>query len=775
MSHDFDNIPAELRELKQWVIWKYEDVGAKKPTKVPYDAKEKNKLASVNDQNTWSNYSLCVECFNRGDCDGIGFVFTPDDPYTFIDLDSTEGDPVAQDRQIKIFHEFDSYSEISPSGKGLHIIIRGKVPAGRRRSFIEIYSSQRYATMTGVVYHKKPIEDRQSLLSTLYDQMGAGGAATTLFKGDDNEKYKDKEIVEQAKTATNGDKFFDLYRGSWQARYPSQSEADFALIDIIAFYTQNRNQISRIFRSSNLGSRDKAKRQDYINWMINKSFDRMLPQLDFDGFKNSVQDTIANNKISIEPANPIGRPIKQLSLEVETEQPLKSSVPIPPGLLGELAQFIYASAPRPVPEIALAGAIGLMAGICGRAYNVSNTGLNQYILLLAKTGMGKEGMRSGIDKLMNAIKLTVPTSSNFIGPSHIASGQALVKYIHKKSQCFVSILGEFGHTLRNISNVHANSHDIRLKQELLDIYQKSGHQDVYRSSIQADLEKSTEATNSPALSVLAESNPHTFYEALTEEMIVEGLLPRFLLIEYNGLRVDESEHHSMAVPPFHLTERLASLVGNVEMVMHAKRVINIKFSDEANAIAKDFDKYATNIINRSEDEVTLNLWNRAHLKAIKFAGLIAVGVNMADPVIEVEHLQLAINMVQNDIKALYSKFEKGEIGTSSSEAKQLSETIRILKTFVLKDFTELSGYLPGKQDKALHDAKVIPYAYLNRRLVSTAAFRLDRGGATTGIKRALQTLLDSDKIREVGKLDLAQKFNTTQRAFIIADPSILIS
>jgi len=53
--------------------------------------------------------------------------------------------------------------------------------------------------------------------------------------------------------------------------------------------------------------------------------------------------------------------------------------------LGEIAHFIYNAAPRQVEEVAIAGAIGLLSGICGRSYNVSGTGLNQYILLLAKT------------------------------------------------------------------------------------------------------------------------------------------------------------------------------------------------------------------------------------------------------------------------------------------------------------------------------------------------------------------------------------------------------
>src|SRR5579859_2041844 len=150
MSALYSNIPEELRALKQWILWKYEDVGAKKPTKIPYQFN--GWKASVTNASTWNTFVNCFNTFNLGGYDGIGFVFTANDPYTFIDLDDAEGDDTVIQRQLKVYSEFDSYSEVSPSGMGLHIIIKGNISAGRRRSKIEVYSSERYATMTGNVY-----------------------------------------------------------------------------------------------------------------------------------------------------------------------------------------------------------------------------------------------------------------------------------------------------------------------------------------------------------------------------------------------------------------------------------------------------------------------------------------------------------------------------------------------------------------------------------------------------------------------------------------------
>lgn len=766
----FLNIPAELRALRQWCVWRYEDIGAAKPTKVPYQIN--GKMANVNEAEMWATFDeVCRVVRNYS---GIGFVFTDTDGYSFIDLDDTLGDIAAYDRQIKIFREFDSYSEVSPSGKGLHIIVKGFVPSGRRRNFIEVYSSQRYATFTGNVYNDKPIKDCQDKLTQLWEQMGSGGVATNIYKGDDKEKFNDKEIVEQASNAVNGDKFKTLFIGQWQSLYQSQSEADFALIDMLAFYTQNRNQIIRIFRSGPLGKRDKAKRADYLAWMINKSFDRMLPPIDFDGFKIAVEQKIAERAQLALPldgsTNGKSTPFEGVNLG---SNPSPSAISLPPGLMGEIAQFIYAAAPRPVPEIALAAAIGLMAGICGRAYNISGTGLNQYVLLLAMTGTGKEAMASGIDKLMNSVRSTVPTSAHFIGPSEIASGQALVKHMNKTSQCFVSILGEFGLRLETMSSPSANAAEKTLKRVLLDLYNKSGQGQVFRPSIFADADKNVNVTEAPAFSILGESTPERFYGVLNEDMISEGLLPRFLLIEYNGARPKLSEHHLSTVPIFTLSNSFASLIAMVEQVMFAKRVINVEQNEEALKLTADFDKYADAQINSTHKEVIRQLWNRAHIKILKLSALVAVGVNMSNPIILPEYVQWAMNIVQHDIRALSHKFEQGLIGTNTFEIKQQDEVLRMFKDFLTRDWEYCSKYCQGKNMELLYKNKVIPYSYLNKRLAPTTCFKNDRGGATNALKRSLQVLTDSDKVREINKSELVVKYGTSQRAFVVSDLSIL--
>lgn len=798
----YENIPQELKDLPQWLVWRYENIGSTKPTKIPYNPKSRfgEHKASTTNPATWGTFKEACFAYENikggASYDGIGFVFSVNDPYTFIDLDETIN-PTCCAKQATIFERMNSYAEVSPSGHGLHIIVKGYIPKGRHRDSIEVYSTGRYATFTGDTYpplEKKPIADCNGALQELWESLGEEANIAPKVEEQLKELYTDEEIISQALSAVNNATFKALFDGRWQNTYPSQSEADFALIDIISFYTQNKNQITRIFHKSALGKRPKAKRQDYLNSMITKSFDRQLPKVDIQGFKEVLEqkalseayrkevmppDTTTIIQTDISPLSATGGDKDGSSNGRTTPfegengglNPSPAAIPsfIPPGLLGELTCFIHAAAPRPVWEIALAGAIGLMAGITGRAYNVSNTGLNQYILLLAKTGMGKEGMASGIDKLMNAVRFQVPTANDFIGPSYISSGQALVKYVHKRSQCFVSILGEFGIRLQNMSSPMANPHEKMLKQILLELYQKSSKTSVYRASIHADLEKNTEVTQAPAFSLLGESTPFTFYQALNEEMISEGLLPRFLIIEYNGFRPDLNEGHELVQPSNALLSSFSTLLANCSSLMHSKKFVDVQLNPAAAELANKFDKYATARINETSNEVTLNLWNRAHLKAIKLSALAAIGLNIFNPTIDYDNLDWSIKLIVDDIEKLSARFSSGDVGQNTSETKQQSELVRIIKEFYTKDWDKISKYTDAKN---LFDAKIVPYGYLNKRLSPLSAFRNDPIKQTLALKRAIQNLIDTGDMREIGKQDMS-RFNTSQRSFILTNLNLL--
>jgi len=147
LSVKVECIPEELTIRPQWVVWKA--VGDK-PDKVPYSVRTGRKASST-DLMTWSTFEEAAEAYEHGEYAGLGFVFSSADPYTGIDLD----DCVDENGEIalwalEIARYFDSYTELSATSTGLHIIVRGNVP-NRRKGEVEVYSSKRFFTVTGHV------------------------------------------------------------------------------------------------------------------------------------------------------------------------------------------------------------------------------------------------------------------------------------------------------------------------------------------------------------------------------------------------------------------------------------------------------------------------------------------------------------------------------------------------------------------------------------------------------------------------------------------------
>lgn len=163
-----DAIPAELRDLPQWVTWQYEN-----GTKVPYDAKTGRKASST-DPTTWATYALATAARSRRHHAGVGYVFSADDPYTGIDLDDCIDDAgEVADWARAIVDAMRTYTEISPSRTGLKLWVIGSIPRSVKTAQIEMYAQSRYFTVTSQQLAGTPgtIRDAGDDLNALYRQL----------------------------------------------------------------------------------------------------------------------------------------------------------------------------------------------------------------------------------------------------------------------------------------------------------------------------------------------------------------------------------------------------------------------------------------------------------------------------------------------------------------------------------------------------------------------------------------------------------------------------
>lgn len=252
-------VPEELRARPQWVLWVGE-ADSQTPgrvKKVPI-APSTGRRASVADPSTWCDFDGARLAVEPNDVEGVGFVLTADDPFVGIDLDhclNDQGELSSEARELVA--RFNSYTEVSPSGTGLHIFVRGVLTAGgRRRDGIEVYDRGRYFTVTGDHLRGTPseINERSVELRHLYESLGAAGrdfAPVEPVRGP--QRYSDDEVLRRCNEGRNGGRFSALYDGSWRpADYPSQSEADLAFCGFLSKWTQDPEQMDRLVRQSGL-------------------------------------------------------------------------------------------------------------------------------------------------------------------------------------------------------------------------------------------------------------------------------------------------------------------------------------------------------------------------------------------------------------------------------------------------------------------------------------------------------------------------------------------
>jgi len=266
------DLPETLITREQWLCWRAKERDGKL-TKIPVDPTS-GKFASTTDPATWGTFETAR---NRAtspttDATGVGFVFTDDDPIVGVDLDDCRIPETGKTREwaSDIVDRLDSFTEISPSGTGYHVLVEGTLPKGRnRKDDVELYETARFFTVTGDHVEGTPatVNERERALHAVHreyvsaaddgDESPSTESDTDAANGDatpapTSTSLSDAELLERAKNAANGEKFSRLWRGN-TAGYESHSEADMALCSLLAFWTGGDvTQLDRLFRKSGL-------------------------------------------------------------------------------------------------------------------------------------------------------------------------------------------------------------------------------------------------------------------------------------------------------------------------------------------------------------------------------------------------------------------------------------------------------------------------------------------------------------------------------------------
>ena len=816
MTINIQNIPQELRELNQWA---FSDISLKPPfNKIPKNCKTR-KAAKSNDRTTWSSFADFV-ALGANPNYRIGFMLSAQDSYCVIDLDVKEDTP---EKQIKYFEavvaRFNSYTERSTSGRGFHIWLKdAHNEPGVRCGHEELYTQERYIICTGDVYLDRPIRS----VNDCIDDFNSYKAKLSLGRksaSKSDESYKlnferinkaietnkeisswkradiqlsadDLKLIEYIKTMPDGYLFDDLMNGYSTNYYASSSEADFALCKILCKYTQDDIQVLKIFKSSKLGEREKVSRRlDYPKRTIANARSQV----------ESEKAAGANPEINKLTAIKVKEKFMQES-EKQTHEKSKfekdffnldcklEKLPYPPAgtKLEKLCRWIYAASFCAVDEISIITGIAAFAGLFGHQYNVSGTGLNLYLMLIAKSGVGKNAINDCLDRLQKRMEEYSGSGGagggfcvekgqsdscmqiyTFVTQQYYASSAALMSlFAEDNRRSVVSVWSEFGQKLKQFSVARADSRMAEMKQLLTSIYDKSG-KDAYIGGIKYSNKTNDKVVkDSFAFSIIGETTPGAYEDGINSSMAEDGFLSRFITIEYNG-DTENNVYHTEDKPdvPLEILELFHAVFYST-----ADHGIKVEMTEEAKWIYTEFLNHKDRMLSGVDNEAIRQLWSRAPLKALKLAALLACGENLDDPVIDGVSLQWALEVLRYSIQKLFKRINETGLATAEKASVQLQEMKRVIGEFVKKG---LKGELPEKFSKFVDLTSIvpkitIPHSYLSSRLTMLKSFS-NSANTIKSIESAEMDLINQGAIIEVSRKEALEDFFFTGRLFRIAD------
>jgi hypothetical protein len=569
---------AELRSIPHWVCWRYEAVkGNGRPTKVPYSGITPFKASSRNPA-TWCAYERAFEAMRRRSMDGLGFVLSREIDIGGTDMDATiseDGHPVEWAKSIVNFCE--TYTEITPSGRGIRMFFRGEAPTiAASACGVEIYTSVRYLTVTGRHLPGTPTEIREAprTIAALVARAEAWRAdhereirasVSVSFDYDNGGPVSLAELQEILTyiPANNGrDEWLRVLMGIHEATGGSRDGLGLAnawsATGGIAYQGfHDVEQRWRSFKRSGITKNTICDIARNYGADLSEIAEKHRPSADLPDYTNLIvpgfRRSAAEERKQADPEPP------PAGLMSETGEDGTGGAPLwwyPPGLIGEIADWITSTARRPNQPLAVAAATIIIATVCGRHISTPTAcGTHLFIGCIGDTAIGKDRPLKAIVRIMDAI-----------GCAHLAqtakfkSDSAVEKTV-TETPCCVAIVDEMGQNLlARMSHRRASTHEAGIGGVLSELWSTSF--DVFMNSRRAgDAGGNSPLVKSPAFSLFGASTIDQFYNSVGAGAVDNGFMNRLTLFRA-AMRADprDVDPETIRIVPDGIKNGLLSLL-----------------------------------------------------------------------------------------------------------------------------------------------------------------------------------------------------------------------
>lgn len=256
---------------------------------------------------------------------------------------------------------------------------------------------------------------------------------------------------------------------------------------------------------------------------------------------------------------------------VEISRPAEERRPsgdiYPPGLVGDIARWIVATARRPQPELAVGAALAVVGTAAGRQFSgPTRSGTHLYILGLAPTGTGKDHPLQQISRVMTAANLGL-----HLGPSEFISMPAVVNFIMRKPLS-ICPMDEFGGFMKRINSRRASGFEGAISKVIRTLWSSSFA--PYATPEWA--QKESQTVYSPAISLYGASTPEQFYSAMEGASLEDGTLNRFLLLNGRDSASEQEPEGDPAIVP-------TDIVNDLQLIYFRSGDMSSAFRNDPNS------------------------------------------------------------------------------------------------------------------------------------------------------------------------------------------------
>lgn len=719
----YEHIPQELTCLNQWMV-------TREGSKKPYSPNDLTSDAWGKPE-SWGTFSQAVGLVRSGIAEHIGLVLRKENGIVAIDLDNKPDNPATDEQLMTHYNVLQafgaSYTERSVSSTedypGYHIFVRGNIAASVNRGNVELRCDN-FIVVTGDVDGDtpKPILNGAVItarLENLAAFMGVGKQQIALVD-DAPRRHATEYIVE---------KMLDS-KGSDYLRQPiGKSETDYTIFAWIwESWTQNRVQALEVFDSFPYAQRKKSDGTALTPYHKNLALEKAIA-------------LVESKKAAIDITK-----FKTPVVRVEKEKPQQIyPLVIPPqSLISEIVQYGLQISHKPSEHTALAGALALLAGICGRSYTTpTNGGTALFLFLIAETGAGKEAAKTLVKRLLNNVQQQGIANAPDMAGFKLISGPGVHSMLTEQNGMSTVLLENEGvNKLALISKKASPLHE-ELLSTLLGLYSDNQPGGMLQRTGHATKEKKLGTIQFPAVSLLFEGVPEEFDRNLSDEMISGGLLPRFITIERIGGTVRNLNVEHVEPSPW-LQQQMLSLVKHSIEMQLTNKYQRVDWDTEGMETMHAFALHADAETSSRSSVVTAQLWNRAYENALRVASLVAVAYDMEHPVITKTVADWAINFVMHSLWSMERRFTTGSVGEGDSV--QISKVREILEKYRSSEYEAIKNQYTKPE---AHDKGIIAYSYLQNKTQSVPAFKKDRIGATSALKRVLETMVNTGELQKL--------------------------